>query len=106
MLTLNPKYTAIIQKILSTHIPDKTVWAYGSRVKNLNHASSDLDLVIIDTIDNIKVEQILTLKDAISESNLPILVDILKWSELPNDFKLQIKSEHEILALGAYPPDI
>jgi len=96
MLNLNPKHLKIIKKILSTHVHNQTVWAYGSRVKGTSHEGSDLDLVIIDTKEN-PTKQLSILKTAFSESNLPITVDILNWSDIPEQFKEEINRIHEVL---------
>lgn len=45
MLRLDKKYKVVVEKILSEHIPNHTVWVYGSRIKGVSHAGSDLDLV-------------------------------------------------------------
>jgi len=98
MLNLDPKYAAIVQKILSEHIPNKTVWVYGSRIKGKSHEGSDLDLVIVSEISG---EELSAVRNAFSESNLPILVDILDWSTLPENFKSEIENAHEIFQTGA-----
>jgi predicted nucleotidyltransferase len=94
MLTLDHKYLALVKEILMKHIPDKTVWVYGSRIKDSAHEGSDLDLVIMNDISN---EQISSLRSAFSESNLPILVDLMSWSEIPNEFRNEIEETHEVL---------
>ncbi|MBI2786610.1 MAG: nucleotidyltransferase domain-containing protein [Legionella longbeachae] len=97
MLILDTQYLALVKKILATHIPGQTVWVYGSRIKGCAHEGSDLDLVIIDNHENITNEQISSLRSAFSESNLPILVDLLIWSEIPSEFKSEIEKTHEVL---------
>ncbi len=99
MLDLDPAYLTELQAILKKHIPNKIVWAYGSRVKGKAHSGSDLDLAIIDPSgSNIPPQQIYALRNAIEESNLPILVDVLDWALLPEAFKSEIEKEHIILA--------
>ena len=93
MLNLDPKYIQIIRKILSKHIPDKIVWVYGSRIKNKSHPGSDLDLAIRSSV---KQEQVSALRAAFSDSHLPILIDILDWESIPEQFKSEIEKEHEI----------
>jgi predicted nucleotidyltransferase len=93
MLNLDPDYLAIIQKILAEHVPNKTVWAYGSRIKGTAHEGSDLDLVVFD----ITPDKISALRAAFSESSLPILVDVMDWSSIPEAFKSEIDKRHEVL---------
>ena len=98
MLDLDPAYLTELQTILQKQLPNKIVWAYGSRVKGKAHSGSDLDLTIIDPNgSNIPPQQIYALRNAIEESNLPILVDVLDWALLPETFKKEIKKKHIVL---------
>lgn len=97
MIDLNPEYLAQIKKILADQIPDKTVLVYGSRIKNTAHEGSDLDLVVIDDQNEIPLKQLSDLREKFTESNLPILVDIMSWSTIPDEFKEEIKKAHVIL---------
>lgn len=97
MLDLNPDYLAIVRKILAEHVPDKTVWVYGSRVKGTAHAGSDLDLVVLDGKEKVTPEKLSALRAAFSESSSPILVDVMDWSSIPEAFKSEIEKRHEVL---------
>ena len=93
MLDLNSEYVAMVQHILATHIPHKTVWVYGSRIKGSAHDGSDLDLAVIDPISE---KTLSVLRNAFSDSNLPILVDVYSWKNIPAAFKIEITRAHEI----------
>jgi predicted nucleotidyltransferase len=95
MLNLDEKYIAIIQGILSEHVPNTTVLAYGSRVKGESHEGSDLDLVIIS--DSVPEEQLARLREAFTDSQLPISIDVLDWNSIPDSFKQEIEKQHFIL---------
>jgi len=97
MLDLDRKYLAIVKKILQEHIPNTTVWAYGSRIKGTAHEGSDLDLAIINNDVSISSNQLSALRAAFSESDLPILVDILNWDDIPANFKDEIEKRHIVL---------
>lgn len=97
MLDLDPKYLAIVKKVLATYAKGSTVWVYGSRVKGTAHAGSDLDLVVIDAKKNLSPTSIYQLRSIFSESDLPIMVDILRWSDIPESFKQEIDQIHEVL---------
>jgi predicted nucleotidyltransferase len=97
MIDLEPKYLSLIKKILLGQIPDKTVWVYGSRIKGTAHEGSDLDLLVIDDKEEISPKQLSALREKFTESNLPILIDIMSWSTIPEEFKKEIKQTHEIL---------
>lgn len=100
MLDLDKKYISLIQTILNTYVPNQTVLAYGSRTKGTSHEGSDLDLVIVSDKDAITQKQLSALRDAFSESNLPILIDVLDWNTLPDEFKQEIDKEHIVLQAG------
>lgn len=93
MLNLDPHYAKMIRAILLKYIPDKVVWVYGSRINNQSHAGSDLDLVIKSSVTQGEVS---ALRAAFSDSNLPILVDILDWESIPDSFKSEIEKSHEV----------
>jgi len=97
MLDLDSRYLAIIRKILGEKIPDQTVWVYGSRIKGASHEGSDLDLVILPSKTAITEKQFSELREALSESNLPILVDIVDWTTIPDIFRREIEKKHVIL---------
>jgi uncharacterized protein len=74
------------------------VWAYGSRVNGTAHAGSDLDLVIRrKNGGSIPMETLIDLTEKIQESNIPILVELRDWNNLPENFREQILKCYEIL---------
>lgn len=97
-LDLAPAYAEIVRGLLAAHMPDAEVWAYGSRVNGAGHDGSDLDLVLRLPAD-VRVERsrLGQLKDALEESNLPILVDLLDWAQLPEAFRREIERAHVIV---------
>lgn len=96
MLDLDPKHAAIVRQILTKHIPNQTVWVYGSRIKGTSHDGSDLDLVVMPSSHTLTTKQLSTLKAAFSESDLPILIDITNWETIPDHFKSEIEKTHAI----------
>lgn len=96
-LDLRPEWLAIVRGILEHHLPDAEVLAFGSRVNGTSHDGSDLDLVARNCADPTKpLPALLDAKEAFSESNLPILVDILDWARIPEHFRQQIISSGPI----------
>lgn len=93
MLDLNSKYATIVRKILAQHIPHKTVWVYGSRIKEKSHEGSDLDLIIMSSVTQ---QELSAVRAALAESNLPILIDVTDWSNIPEKFKSEIEKKHEV----------
>lgn len=91
MLDLRPEWLESVRKLLAVHLPDAEVWAYGSRVQGTSHDASDLDLVVRNPVDPSKPQPNLSLlKQALSDSNLPILVDVLDWALIPESFRNEI----------------
>lgn len=100
MLDLDPKHLAIIQKIISRYAPEMKVWAFGSRIKGQAHQGSDLDLVIINPKQpDLAQTQLIELRAALRESNLPIIVDIVDWARIPKSFQDEIQKQHETIPL-------
>lgn len=90
-LDLRPEWLAIVRRILADHLPDAEVVAYGSRVNGTAHDGSDLDLVVRNRLNPLQpVRNLGAVRDAFSESNLPILVDIQDWALIPDSFKEEI----------------
>ena len=85
-LTLSSPELKIVQDILKKYIPNKTVYAFGSRVCGKVKEFSDLDLVIIDQ-ELLDVSIYVALKNAFDDSNLSIKVDIVEWVNLTQSFK-------------------
>lgn len=98
-LGLRPEHLQALQRLIASHLPHEEVWAYGSRVTGTAHDTSDLDLVVRHPAD-LQVKQgsaFFDLKEALSESNLPVLVDLLDWAQLPPVFWENISAQHVIL---------
>ena len=91
-LDLRAEWLDIIRRMLAEHIPEAEVIAYGSRVTGTAHEGSDLDLVTRNPLNPLlPVRNLGTVRDAFSESNLPILVDILDWARIPDSFRKEIE---------------
>ena len=81
--------------LLRQYIPGVAVWAYGSRVKWTARPNSDLDLVVFAApAQNQLVSE---LKNALAESELPFLVDLHVWDEIPERFREIIRSEYVVI---------
>ncbi|OHC66723.1 MAG: hypothetical protein A3H93_11130 [Rhodocyclales bacterium RIFCSPLOWO2_02_FULL_63_24] len=97
-LDLPEPYRAELLALLRTHVPAAEVWAYGSRVRGRAHATSDLDLVVRNPVDSSQAQTTLgRLREALSESGLPILVDVLDWARIPESFRTEIARSHVVL---------
>lgn len=91
MLDLRPEWLEIMRLLLALHVPDAEVLAFGSRVQGTAHQGSDLDLVVRNPSEMEKPQTNLSsLQQAFSDSKLPILVDVLDWATLPENFRNEI----------------
>jgi uncharacterized protein len=92
MLDLRPEWLDMLRDLIAAHLPGVEVLAYGSRVQGTAHDGSDLDLVLRNP-DGTALP-LMTLEDfreALSESDLPILVDVLDWARIPESFRKEIE---------------
>lgn len=98
MLDIKPRYLKMLHEIFQQYAPDMQVLAYGSRVSGKAHAGSDLDLVVRNP-QNLAApqENFFELREAISDSNIPILVEILDWARIPDDFRKEIECANIII---------
>jgi uncharacterized protein len=100
VLQLDPRYLGILRSIFDLILKDQNfeVLAYGSRLGNNFHSGSDLDLVIRNTKDPSQpVKNIYKLLELISDSNIPILVDVLDWARIPPEFHAEINKRHVVI---------
>ncbi|MBM4253117.1 MAG: nucleotidyltransferase domain-containing protein [Deltaproteobacteria bacterium] len=99
-LQLDPRYLAMLRLIFDKYLKDQSVevLAYGSRLTANFHSGSDLDLVIRNTKDrSLPVKHMFDLLEDIRESNVPILVDVLDWARIPDEFHTQIERQHLVI---------
>jgi uncharacterized protein len=98
-LYLREKDQQRLLALLRQHLPGVTAWAYGSRVKGQAHEASDLDLALLSSNQKpISASALSQFQDALSDSNIPILVDVHEWSSLPVSFHVEIARHHIVLA--------
>jgi len=84
---------AVVKALLRQHAPHHTAFAFGSRVVSSAEdrarvkPHSDLDLALTGT--PLPLDQMFTLREAFSESDLPMRVDIVNMGDLPEGRKLR-----------------
>ena len=103
MIKLREKDKQLITQLATQHLPNQAqLIAYGSRVNGQAHDTSDIDLVIYSPENNkLDLEDWSNLKEALQQSNLPILVDIFEWYHLPQSFRDNIQANpHQVLWQG------
>ena len=97
-LSLSPAHLRTVLALLARHAHGLEVLAYGSRLGGTAHDGSDLDLVIRNPANlSVPQTQLAALREAFAESNLPILVEVFDWAQLPESFRREVQRAHVIL---------
>jgi predicted nucleotidyltransferase len=92
---ITPEQRGMLLTILRRFIPGVAVWAYGSRVNGTARTNSDLDLVVFTAPEQRHL--VSDLKDELDESNIPFIVDLHVWDELPESFHEVILKKYVVL---------
>ena len=100
LIDVENRHLRLLRELLSAYLTNKTVWAYGSRVKWKASPVSDLDLVVWRATGL----EVANAKDAFVESDLPFTVQLLVWEDIPEDFKENIRKKYVVLQEGNKTP--
>jgi type I restriction enzyme S subunit len=95
-VSLQPEELKCIKTIFQNIIPDREVWAFGSRTSAHHKPFSDLDVVVMGE-NALPVEKLADLHNALSESDLTFKVDVVVWSDLTNNFKSIIQNHYTVI---------
>lgn len=97
-LHLPEPYLLMVQDILKTYLPTAEVWAYGSRVNGDYYDASDLDLVVRQPGDLSRRQSHLgDVVEAFSDSNIPVIVQIVDWAAISSAFHAEIMVNYVIV---------
>jgi len=101
-MILRDKDRERILQIARSIFSDRTeIWAYGSRVDGSAHEASDLDLVIrTSDLSPIPTAKLHAFRTALCESNIPIIVQVMDWGNIPESFHTNILKNYEVLFGG------
>ena len=89
---------AELTRIFEMLCPKSIIWAFGSRIDGSAHPGSDLDLAIVDYGQ--KDTDYIELKETLTQSNIPFLIDIFGFNKLPESFRREIKRNYVVLYDG------
>ncbi|MGH2397455.1 MAG: nucleotidyltransferase domain-containing protein [bacterium] len=96
LIDIRPDHWAIVADILRRHVPDREVWAFGSRATWNAKEYSDLDLAVIgETPLNLSVSA--ALADDFAESDLPFKVDVVDWATTSESFRKIIERDKVVV---------
>jgi type I restriction enzyme S subunit len=96
LIDLRPDHLAIVEEILSEHVPHCEVRAFGSRATWTAKDYSDLDLAVVGDAP-LGWRKIAHLKEAFEESDLPMRVDVVDWNDIRASFRERIEPDCVIL---------
>jgi len=99
MIDIESKYLAMIKNILVIHVPECEVWVFGSRVTGKARKYSDIDLVLIGK-EKLEWHLMEAVRNDLSESDLPFMVDLLDWHDISDSFRQVIRKQYEVLMSG------
>ena len=101
MLDLRTEWLDMVRKLIAAHLPEVEALAYGSRVQGTAHDGSDLDLVLRNPDGSaVPWRKLADFCEAVSESDLPILVDVLDWASIPESFRKEIERGGTVVVYG------
>lgn len=92
-LVLAPGHLAIVRAVLRTHAPKHRAYVFGSRVvasaadRSRVKPHSDLDLALEGP--SLKPAQAFALREAFSDSDLPMRVDTVALNDLPKGWEIR-----------------
>ena len=89
MIDLAPAHLATVRAILLRNAPGVPVYAFGSRVSRRARKFSDLDLALVPE-QALDWRVLARLREAFEESDLPITVDVIDWTQVGPEFKKQV----------------
>ena len=93
-LNVNSKDLNMLLDIITSYCPDSEIWAYGSRVGGDSHSGSDLDLAIKRASQEF---DLCVFKELLSESNIPFIVDVHEFENLPVSFQKEILKNYIVI---------
>jgi type I restriction enzyme S subunit len=102
-LQLDPEHLKIVRELLRKHVPDREVWAFGSRVGGEVKPYSDLDLALLGDAP-LPLSLLGRLRDDLSDSALPFRVDLVDWATTDAPFREIIRSRQVIVQRASTEP--
>jgi predicted nucleotidyltransferase len=89
-LQIPETWQVLLKKIHADYAPDFQVWVFGSRATGTARSGSDLDLYLRHPDDITPCSTLADIRNALSESNLPIFVDVFDFVSLPAYMKEEV----------------
>ena len=94
-MLVEKKHKTLIIEHIRRYLPQATIHAFGSRVDGNAQPYSDLDLAV-NNGKPIALNILFELKEALAETSIPYLIDLIDYHRLDDHFK-QIIDEKSVL---------
>ncbi|MDR1255053.1 MAG: nucleotidyltransferase domain-containing protein [Puniceicoccales bacterium] len=94
MIDLDPSIAHELKRILQTYVPECRVFVFGSRVQGKAQRYSDIDLLLQGDYP-LSESTLAKLRFALSDSNIPINVDVVDMNSLSVQFIQNIQRNKE-----------
>ncbi|WP_051275673.1 nucleotidyltransferase family protein [Aestuariibacter salexigens] len=90
--TTSSEWFSVVKTICDKYLSNKhSMFLFGSRSRQMHTDFSDIDVCIKGP--PLSSEDITKIKDELSESDLPVFVDIVQYEQLSEEFKRAIDTE-------------
>jgi predicted nucleotidyltransferase len=90
----------IVTEILASRVPERPVFAFGSRATGRARRRSDLDLAVGGAVP-LTLRQRAMLNDDFDESDLPIKVDVVDLNAISPEFQRRIERDFVAIQAGS-----
>lgn len=101
-IDISPPHWEIVRAILQKHIPNREVWAFGSRAIWTAKEFSDLDLAVFGE-KPLGLAVLAALREDFAESDLPFKVDVVEWATTGEAFRKAIERNMKVVQTGKDP---
>ncbi len=91
-LVLAPQDLSLVREVIRQHIPDRPVFAFGSRTRGRSRRLSDLDLAVGGNTP-LPLGLSYDLKENFAESDLRIMVDVVDLHSVDQGFRERIVND-------------
>jgi predicted nucleotidyltransferase len=89
------KYKIMLLDIVHKHIPDCSVYLFGSRARGSTLEGADMD-VALDAGSPISFNVLVDISSDLEESNIPLFVDIVDMHNVSIEMRKEIEKEGKL----------
>ena len=91
-MALKEKYKEELIKIIHKHLPNCTIYLFGSRAINKEYSGSDIDIAV-DTGTPLTLDKLSSIQSDFEETSIPMTLDIVDIQTAPEELKKDIFAE-------------